>query len=381
MIRFNVKRFVLILLCLIACLTGNQEAFASSDTLYVCQDGSVEGQSDHGLFFYGMDTSNVLMDSLKEPGFYFVSDNASIDSLQRVFVNPIHIDLSISKIPGCGEVILRGSSSADSVFWFNGATSSDIRVDSTGNYWIEGREKGCHTSTFISVSEQDFLSFEFELAINQTCNYTDVEVYSIDSEIASVNWSNGKTGFINRFTEDQQVIVEVVDANGCVASDTVQVELVRLEVEGLVPEVNEATCWENGQVAISNLPANIDVELINTVNQNVEHDLENVPEGIYTLVLSNDLGCKSAWSDEILIEQDCLNNYPVFTPDGDGIEDDYFIPHEGRIQIFDRNGVLIRDMEAPAYWDGKDRNGDLVPMGNYMLVTDKSRVVNITIVR
>lgn len=79
--------------------------------------------------------------------------------------------------------------------------------------------------------------------------------------------------------------------------------------------------------------------------------------------------------------QNCLNNYPVFTPGNDGIEDEYFIPYDGTIKIYNRDGALLQTIETPAYWDGRNKSGDLLPMGNYVMITDKGKAVNITIVR
>jgi hypothetical protein len=66
---------------------------------------------------------------------------------------------------------------------------------------------------------------------------------------------------------------------------------------------------------------------------------------------------------------------------GNGIEDDYFIPYEGSVKIYDRNGVEIKALATPAYWDGSDNNGNPVSMGNYVIIADNGRPVNITIVR
>jgi flagellar hook assembly protein FlgD len=36
---------------------------------------------------------------------------------------------------------------------------------------------------------------------------------------------------------------------------------------------------------------------------------------------------------------------------------------------------------APAYWDGRDDNGNPLPMGTYLIVVGKKEMINITIIK
>jgi gliding motility-associated-like protein len=89
----------------------------------------------------------------------------------------------------------------------------------------------------------------------------------------------------------------------------------------------------------------------------------------------------STYKEDVTILQKCLEEYPVFTPDGDNIEDEYFIPHEGSVKIYNRDGTLLKELTTPDYWNGKSDAGNPLPMGNYFIVTDAGKVVNITIVK
>ena len=51
------------------------------------------------------------------------------------------------------------------------------------------------------------------------------------------------------------------------------------------------------------------------------------------------------------------------------------------VKIYDKNGSLVKELDAPAYWDGTNSGGAMLPMGNYVIVTDKGKPVNITIIR
>lgn len=69
----------------------------------------------------------------------------------------------------------------------------------------------------------------------------------------------------------------------------------------------------------------------------------------------------------------------VFTPNGDGENDLLFIHQSGDVKIFDRSGIFIAEIAAPAYWDGRDKNGNIVSSGAYILQLEgeKPQVINL----
>jgi gliding motility-associated-like protein len=66
----------------------------------------------------------------------------------------------------------------------------------------------------------------------------------------------------------------------------------------------------------------------------------------------------------------------IFSPNGDGINDVvYFAVDNPRLaevkgRVFDRSGAEVGDLAAPDQdtlsWDGRDRNGSVVPAGAYV---------------
>lgn len=87
--------------------------------------------------------------------------------------------------------------------------------------------------------------------------------------------------------------------------------------------------------------------------------------------------------DNITIEKvQELDKKPlVFTPDGDGNYDQFFIEEIGEAKIFDRNGNLIAEFQAPGFWDGRDRNGNIVSSGAYILQLGEKKPKVINVVR
>lgn len=63
----------------------------------------------------------------------------------------------------------------------------------------------------------------------------------------------------------------------------------------------------------------------------------------------------------------------VFSPNGDGTNDEFYIPNSGlkeyKIEIFDRWGVKIFESEAPAiHWDGRSTAGQMCTDGTYYYI-------------
>lgn len=73
----------------------------------------------------------------------------------------------------------------------------------------------------------------------------------------------------------------------------------------------------------------------------------------------------------------------IITPNGDGIDDYYTLSCSG-VQVFDRNGNLVRTLSFyETTWDGRDNNGNLVPIGAYTLVcsSNNSQIDFVTVIR
>lgn len=201
-----------------------------------------------------------------------------------------------------------------------------------------------------------------------------------------LEWSNG---IINQqkmnITTDQILWARVTNDNGCANTDTFDIKIRKIAITSLETDKVDADCYTGGELIIRsmnliNSVGNYRLTLKNLIT-NEELTAENkLREGRYKLNVTDERGCSAQWDTELLIMKDCLNDNPVFSPNGDGSDDDYYISYQGTIYLYDKYGRMVNKLEGPLYWDGTDRSGHKLPLGVYLMVSG-SEVKTITIIR
>jgi gliding motility-associated-like protein len=96
--------------------------------------------------------------------------------------------------------------------------------------------------------------------------------------------------------------------------------------------------------------------------------------GTYTITLTatDANGCSDTVQSIVTVLEGILIPN-VFSPNGDGTNDEFYIPNSGlkeyKIEIFDRWGVKIFESEAPAiHWDGRSTSGGICTDGTYYYI-------------
>jgi hypothetical protein len=218
------------------------------------------------------------------------------------------------------------------------------------------------------------------------CENNSIELAPENYSNDTYTWSNGILGRSIMVSQPGEYVLTAENEFGCLLKDTVKVRLKTIQVEQFDYEVTDADCYNAGRIDIKQLDIlNGELPYVyrleNRVNSQLVHGIDNLREGDYMLTVEDADGCITTVEHIISIRKDCLTDYPVFSPNTDGIDDDYFIPNEGTAIVYDRNGLERARFTAPAYWDGSDNNGNPLPMGTYLIVVDKKEVINITIIK
>ncbi|MFC6876647.1 T9SS type B sorting domain-containing protein [Flavobacterium myungsuense] len=208
----------------------------------------------------------------------------------------------------------------------------------------------------------------------QLCELTSKKL-EVDKKYIGFDWSNGSKDFFTEVTTPGIYTVTITDKNTCVANK-------KFIVEG------------SGKATITNINTN-DFQEINSAtiefsgSGNYEFSLdrllykdspvfENLSPGIYTAWVKDKNGCG------ITSKKFYVLNYPrYFTPNGDGINDSWFIKNinvfpKSEISIFDRYGKLLYQFSGiNKGWDGKFNSVDL-PSSDYWFVIN---IGNIKIIK
>ncbi|MCI4670177.1 MAG: gliding motility-associated C-terminal domain-containing protein [Bacteroidia bacterium] len=99
-------------------------------------------------------------------------------------------------------------------------------------------------------------------------------------------------------------------------------------------------------------------------------------EGTYEVILiaQTEFGCADTISEMIEILSTNLLVPTAFTPNGDGINDEFYITYQGieflNIKVFNRWGILVYENTSPDFtWDGTFK-GNAVPEGVYIWTVD-----------
>lgn len=114
---------------------------------------------------------------------------------------------------------------------------------------------------------------------------------------------------------------------------------------------------------------------------NTNGKFDELREGNYQLTVRDSTGKETKYGKTIsLIKQgDCTSS--VLAPNSkDGLQA-IFIPETGTANILNRDGAIIKRLTIPAEWDGRDSNGNDVPMGDYYLFINEQQSKVITVIK
>lgn len=107
---------------------------------------------------------------------------------------------------------------------------------------------------------------------------------------------------------------------------------------------------------------------ITSTEENPVHTYNYAGTYIVTQVVTH-LCNTDTFTRVIYVKDDII--YPnVFTPNGDGQNDEYYFPNSGmtqyQVEVYDRWGVLVyKTNESQNKWDGKNISGNTLPDGTY----------------
>lgn len=224
---------------------------------------------------------------------------SSIDSVEVVDYPTPAVDLGADKSFCKGDSVTLDAGSFASYAWTGGANTQTLVAKSAGDYMVTVTSaEGCTNVDTITIGVWD-------LPVVDLGNDTLVEgsiVLDAGAGFTSYTWNDLTTNQTLKAETTGEYSVRVVDANGCTATDTINVEVEPVSVNGL--NQVSVTAFPNPNNGVFNIVADFDgqtsIEVINVNGQVVKQkettittgvaipiDLGNVAAGLYTVKLKS----------------------------------------------------------------------------------------------
>jgi internalin A len=105
---------------------------------------------------------------------------------------------------------------------------------------------------------------------------------------------------------------------------------------------------------------------------------QSVSPGGYTFFIQDARQCRTRQDLYISPPEGCE---AVFSPNGDGIADTYYIAEPGIARIYDLSRRMIRQLATPGEWDGTKADGTIAEDGYYAIVINEKKLQHVTLVK
>jgi gliding motility-associated-like protein len=311
---------------------------------------------------------------------YYVTTNdacaqENIDSIEVTISQPVISILGDTICSGQQATVSSSTPGAVSWNWSNGATTPSINVSpaSTSTYTLIVQDTiGCTdtASAEVIVNQSPGVTASNDTAI---CEGDSIDLLAWGGTVYT--WSNGTNGAVNTVAPGLTgtYTVTVTDANGCSGQEDVTVTVVEVPV----PAINAASdtiC--RGETISLNAYGGSDY-VWNDGSSSSSISVSPTETTMYTVTVSNSGGGTTCSANTaFLLGVKRCNSFFVpsaFTPDGDGLNDDFGLIGEFKaidrfeMSIFDRWGKLIfYTTDVNRHWDATDGNGNPANTGAYV---------------
>jgi gliding motility-associated-like protein len=260
-------------------------------------------------------------------------------------------------------------------------TSEDISGLSAGTYTLSVTDAQGHNATFAyTITEPAALTLSASSSPAH-CNMNDgtVAINTGSTNQFSYLWSNGKTDATLNNLRNGTYIVTATDSKGCTAKTSTTVENTNaLSIKFTSsPSAPLKVDFTNNSV---DLTSNVSSETMwvwkfgdgqSAFNNNTNHTYAQPGTYHACLIAKNLSGCIDSLCNDIEVNSDLYVTVPnIFTPNGDGKNDDFTITSKGiqkiEMTVYDQQFVKVFEMTgASAAWDGRTSTGKEVPDGTY----------------
>jgi gliding motility-associated-like protein len=281
---------------------------------------------------------------------------------------------------GAIKLIISGGTPPYTADWSTGEQGQTITGLTAGTYTTTVTDaNGCTTdSTFVLASASGL-----NVAISATGLSCDgsgtgsAQAAAVGNEPPfTYEWSNGSTTAGISGLEPGAYTVIVTDALNCRDTTVAVIGIATLAIDTTILTLPQCDTTSDGAIEIIMVGGNNGYTFVWNNGQDSSTAV-NLIAGVYTLTVTDLNNCSLLDTTVLNAEKICSDSliiYDVFTPNGDGVNDLWFLDGlsnfaDNELKIFNRWGSLV--YEAKPYqnnWDGHSKKGDPLPSATYYYI-------------
>lgn len=335
-----------------------------NDTILCAGQGIILNTGLTGVNYLWTDGSTAPVLLVSSPGEYWVEIDKqgckSRDTVIVTYVSETPVNIGNDTILCDGEIlVLDPGIPGATIFWKNGSIDPTLSVQLPGSYWVEVSKDGCEYRDTIEV---EFTTVPIELGENRNLCIGESALLDIQLPDATYNWHDGSTGPTFSVVSAGLVWVEATQG-GCSRRDSLEITFQDGPVD---PFPDFGFICENEGIWLN---VKYEGASYNWQDGSTEHNFKAVEPGVYGVQVEIG-GC--IFDDELELRpcEQCLYVPNAFSPNGDGINDEFrsFVGCEisnFRQYIYDRWGTLVfENNNHELGWDGMF-GGKKSPQGSY----------------
>lgn len=259
-----------------------------------------------------------------------------------------------------------------SFVWSNTITDSTITALSAGVYTVTATNSGCSSTASITLSASTFPFTSTTTPTATRCAGTNGSVTTLPFSNANLLytylWSNAATTQTINNVAPGIYTVTITSTGGCTLTQSATVAPSLPDITASFAAI--PVIYQGQQTTLTTL-TNIPAVAYAWNNGATTNPISVSPTNntTYTVTATSANGCTGSATISVIVNELKWNIPTVFTPNGDGENDTYYIVQYGgltvkRFQVFNRWGELLHD--KPNFpWDGK-KGGEQQPIDTYI---------------
>ncbi|MCD6333046.1 MAG: gliding motility-associated C-terminal domain-containing protein, partial [Bacteroidales bacterium] len=308
------------------------------------------------------------------------------DTIRVVFKPVPEIELGRDRAVCKGSPFTLDAGEADSYLWNTGDTTRQITVNQTSIYEVTITTDGCTNSdrVGIRVNDPNLLKIDSIVSNDISCyGKSDGEIKIFASGEGSVYTFSLDDGV--SFSENQGYFqhldagsypVVVSEDSACTVRYPHPVEIrepaeIVINYKQISPSCDQCS---DGELILNISGGNPPYDILWS-DLETGRKRSNLTLGDYPVWITDAHKCTGYRLVTLEMGHVALSIPNAFTPNGDGINETWIIASlngfpDALVQVFDRFGRKVYESEKgyPVPWDGRDTDGNLLPMGSYFYI-------------